>query len=66
MIDKATEIVTNNKPESDLWPQFRQANAHYKKRRCEILDFQNPKPGISGEYSEMTTEKNRTNVLIRH
>jgi hypothetical protein len=23
MIDKATKVVTNNKPASDLWPQFR-------------------------------------------
>ncbi|KAH9863982.1 hypothetical protein J1614_009915 [Plenodomus biglobosus] len=27
MVDKATEIVTNNKPDSDLRPQFRQTNA---------------------------------------
>jgi hypothetical protein len=57
MIDKAIQITTNHKPTSDLWPQFRQANADYKKRRSEILESQNPKPEISGEYLGNAQEK---------
>ena len=51
MIDKATEIVTSNEPESDLWPQFRQANFDYKRRRSEILEARNPTTVVVGGYS---------------
>ncbi|KAH7130651.1 hypothetical protein B0J11DRAFT_523737 [Dendryphion nanum] len=47
MIDKATEIVTNNEPASDLWPQFRQVILNYKSTRSKILESQNPKPELS-------------------
>jgi hypothetical protein len=30
MVDKATKVVTNNTPASDLWPQFRQVIFDYK------------------------------------
>jgi hypothetical protein len=62
MIDKAIQIVTNHKPASDLWPQFRQATADYKRRRSEILESQNPKPETSGEYLENESKKT---VLMR-
>ncbi|KAF2187218.1 hypothetical protein K469DRAFT_686390 [Zopfia rhizophila CBS 207.26] len=52
MIDKANDIVNNNEPTADLWPQFRKANADYKKRRSEIVGLQNPKPEPSGPVPE--------------
>lgn len=51
LIDKAVEIGTNNKPGSDLWPQFRQINADYRAKRCEIVESQNPTLVIKGECS---------------
>jgi hypothetical protein len=50
MIDKATEIVSNNPLEADLWPQFRSVNADYKRRRSEIFESQNLKSKTRGEY----------------
>ena len=51
MIDKVTEIVTNNESASDLWPQFRQVNADYKKRRAEILKPQHQVSESNRKYS---------------
>ncbi|KAH7355630.1 kinase-like domain-containing protein [Pyrenochaeta sp. MPI-SDFR-AT-0127] len=62
MVDKAANIVSISKPASDPWPQFRQANADYKRSRSEILESHNPNP----EPSEATTLRlNLKNLLVR-
>lgn len=50
MISKASQIVSDNEPTSDLWFQFRQALRDYKRRRTEILESQTSNPGPSGQY----------------
>ncbi|KAF1847836.1 uncharacterized protein K460DRAFT_414498 [Cucurbitaria berberidis CBS 394.84] len=37
VIDTVTQIVNNDEPASDLWPQFRKAIFDYKKKSTEIL-----------------------------
>ncbi|KAF2453252.1 kinase-like domain-containing protein [Lineolata rhizophorae] len=66
MISKATQIVSDNKPASDLWPQFRQALSDYKRRRTDILDSQNPKPEPSGEDPRCGSDSKPKAGLERH
>ncbi|KAF2257649.1 hypothetical protein CC78DRAFT_588218 [Lojkania enalia] len=40
IIEEVTEIVNNNEPASDLWPQLRKVNLDYKKKRSDILEIQ--------------------------
>ncbi|KAF1993678.1 kinase-like protein [Amniculicola lignicola CBS 123094] len=42
IIDQVTDVVSNSKPASDLWPQFRILILNYKRRRSDILEPQNP------------------------
>ena len=62
MIDNAVQIVSDNKPATDLWPRFRQAVANYKKRRSEIVDLHYPKPELSGKY--LGKSKSRPNEYL--
>ncbi len=51
MIDKMTQIVNDNTPASDLWPQIRLALSDYRKTKTEVLKSQNLNPEPPGEYT---------------
>lgn len=64
MINKVKDIVNNNEPTADLWPQLRKANAEYLKSREELVEkMQNPKPEPNGEY---LLKKIKSKKIRRH